>query len=305
MFHKIIIALLCYIQMGSFALESDMSIIGPTYGIVPPITLIGQEKILRKKGVVETEGYLHITENEVLLYFTPYDYAYNNRESAIVVEKDEARSSFKNTKDILRLEQLEGKRAWIMARCFTFSSEETNGAIAKLQELDMCSLYDRWGMEEETRTVDYAATPIENPEAYWEDAMPVSIYRYIADLSEKYVGMPVELVGVLNIGKDFGEAGETPMIDLGWPYNRKTQVTHQLSLWQVMPSKRKKEPCTMDGTIISGYSKTDGEYIPIYNNDYLGKMVKVRAMPNERISMSSAYLKNPIVELYEIRRTKP
>ena len=85
-------------------------------------------------------------------------------------------------------------------------------------------------MEEETRTVDYAATPIENPEAYWEDAMPVSMYRYIADLSEKYVGMPVELVGVLNIGKDFGEAGETPMIDLGWPYNRKTQVTHQLSL---------------------------------------------------------------------------
>ena len=301
-----------------------------TNGSVPILYLFGQEEVIMKsdkmKDNMKIRGYLHIAEDGVLLYFSPYDYIYDNRENAVLVDRTAMTVALKEKeieneriygKKVIK-EDMEGTHVCVSGVITSIVKEDIGGCIAKIGKVLDCYWYQPKRIEKETREIQYPPTPLSNPASYWKNSRPLSIYRYTSR-PWQYINQRVELVGLLCIGEDVDHC---IFVELGWPFAKAYRIKHHLSsvirlnVAEIPNKGTIGKERSMDGTVVIGYREQDEKkgtaYQEIYNNDYIEKMVRisVESEGNKYSSIAGIGLDyievfNPVVELYEIRRTKP
>ena len=227
-------------------------------------------------------AFVHIEDEEVLLYFSPYDYEYDNRENALIVKKEIVSEMIDINKkeypgwtgEDFSLETTEGKKMYVEIGGISLNKKETKGCIARknvlINYIDMLHP----PLEKETDIADFPAVPMKNIDELYQDAMPVSIYRFVAR-SWEYKHQMVEVVGVLNARRYYEFKDAT----VSWPFYEYGNITELVLLSQGDLKNTLNEPHSLDGTFVQGYKLDNSAaagVIPVFSDEYLGELGIVR-----------------------------
>ena len=229
------------------------------------------------------EGYLGFDGEDMLVYFSPADYEYNNRENAVIIKnQQEVRDLWKLYRDVVYkkygkvfpvdIEKMAGSLIAIQGTGKYVNKAKEEGCFKTLESI---------GLEDEYIFEVRGPTRFDNPNSIIKQLpptsrtvaarrdggdkssipMPASIYRVMWD-PYQYEGKWVLVQGKLKVNGN----RDRLVVSLGKPFSGKT-MSEAVTLF-VMNNTNK---VLLEGSVIAGYSNVE-ETEPVINPEYCNAM---------------------------------